>query len=74
MNCQTIRREYPLNFILEIPYMGNVLQHVGAENDVKRVVVERKYLSIIFGDFPDPFEAVVAGRKVDRANGISTAM
>src|SRR5262249_46279806 len=55
-----------LQFGLERTDVRNVLQYIGAEDDIEIVVRERDMNSVVFDDRPDLIGFIVAGRDVDR--------
>ncbi len=58
--------ENPMDFLLELSDMRNMLKHVGRINDVKRAIVVRNDPSIVLLDWPNAMFAVSAVGQVDR--------
>jgi hypothetical protein len=62
MEHNPIMLENPINLLLKLNYVWNVLERIGTEDDVKRVVHKRDVITVIVSYGPYAIHPIIARR------------
>jgi len=72
MDYTPILFENPMDLLLKCIYIGNVLKHIRAKNDIKGITVKWDFATIVVDNRPNAILEVIARRKINRADDITS--